>query len=166
VFLGYKYLIVLDRVKAGKDIQHRWTLHTTNKPAIDGTLATADNGPGRLFCKTLLPAAAKLTLVGGEGHEYDYNGENRMPLGKDGKPEMPKRGPESQLGAWRLDVTPADGAAETLYVHVLFPTDIKTEKMPVCSAKRDGGGLVVTVGDLSHTFVSLTADGPSRGNAQ
>jgi len=79
VFLGYKYLVVVDRVKAGKDIQHRWTLHTTNEPKIDGPLAVADNGPSRLFCKTLLPAAAKLTLVGGEGYEFDYNGENRMP---------------------------------------------------------------------------------------
>ena len=149
VFLGYKYLIVVDRVKAAKDIQHRWTLHTINQPKIDRALATADNGPSRLFCKTLLPAAAKLTLVGGEGHEYDYNGKNRLP---DKKPAV--GGPESQMGAWRLDVTPADGDAETLYVHVLYPTETKTEKMPESSLTQADGRLLVTVGDLTHAFTA------------
>lgn len=154
LFLDYKYLIVVDRVKAGQDINHRWTLHTTNQPRIDGTLAVADNGPSRLFCRTLLPANARLELVGGEGRLFDYNGKSRMPVDKGGKPYTPKIGPNSQLGQWRLDVTPGDGASETLYVHVLFPTEIQTEAMPACSAAVDGGNIIVKVGDLTHTFAA------------
>jgi len=148
VFLGYTYLLVLDRVKAGPGHTHRWTLHTINEPKVEGTTAVADNGKGRLFCRTLLPPKAHLTKVGGPGHEFDTNGSNRPPKNW-GKKEFP---PEMQLGAWRLDVTPADGAGECVYLHVLFPTDTTTERMPACSVERRGADLVVTVGTLTHTF--------------
>ena len=148
VFLGYKYLIVLDRVKAdGAQVdRHRWTLHTVNEPKVDGPLAVADNGAARLFCRTLLPANAKLTKVGGPGHEFDYNGSNRVPKGKQ------EFLPEKMMGAWRLDVEPADGAKECVYLHVLVPTDTKTDTMPDCSVMGKGADLVVKVGELSHTF--------------
>jgi hypothetical protein len=171
VFLGYKYLIVLDRVKPSKNIRHRWTLHTTFEPRVEGPLAVADNGPARLFCKTLLPEKPVLNKVGGPGKECDWHGRNMLPKGwksifqtKDGKlactvvkkgqpePVVKILGPECQLGAWRLDVTPQDPGAECVYLHVLYPTHAKTEKMPPCSLERDGDRLVVTVGELKHAF--------------
>lgn len=150
VFLGYRYLIVLDRVRLGTGLtRHRWTLHTVNEPRVTGPLAVADNGPGRLFCRTLLPANPKLTKVGGPGHEFDYDGKNHWPRGyKKGTPFPPRL----QMGAWRLDVEPADGAKECTYLHVLYPTDTKTAAMPPCSVEKQGERLVVKVGDLSHTF--------------
>ncbi|MGQ9663590.1 MAG: hypothetical protein ACUVWX_14860, partial [Kiritimatiellia bacterium] len=142
VFLGYKYLIVRDRVKAAEGIEHRWTLHTTFEPSLEGTVAMADNGPARLFCKTLLPANPIIRKVGGPGYECDWNGQNALPDGwtsivktTDGqlaytvqakdKPEpvVHVLGPESQMGAWRLDVAPQNPEGETVYLHVLFPTD-------------------------------------------
>ena len=156
VFLDYKYVVVLDRIRsgkdeAGKDIVHTWTLHTTFEPKVDGNLAVADNGPARLFCRTLLPAKAKLAKVGGPGHECDYAGENPLAKGwTELKPE--KFGPDTQMGAWRLDVEPAEPAAECVYLHVLFPTDTKTEQMPACSVEQQGGELVVKVGVLEYTF--------------
>ncbi|MFW6159301.1 MAG: hypothetical protein ACOC8E_08090 [Planctomycetota bacterium] len=171
VFLGYKYLIVLDRVKPSKGIEHRWTVHTTFEPKVDGTIATADNGPARLFCKTLLPEKPVIEKVGGPGHECDWNGKNALPNGwnsiikdKDGnlaytyipkgekEPAVRVLGPQSQMGAWRLDVRPADPGSECVYLHVLFPTDTKTRRMPPCSARRDGEKLVVRVGDLDYVF--------------
>ena len=149
VFLGYKYLVVLDRVKAGKGLSHRWLLQTVNEPTVDGALVTADNAPGRLFCRTLLPAKAAIAKVGGEGHAFDYNGSNRPPRGW---PDPKKFPPEMQLGRWRIEVTPADGAAECVYLHVLFPTDTKTDAMPACAVKQEGKHITVTVGDLAYTF--------------
>jgi hypothetical protein len=148
VFLGYKYLIVLDRVKAdGKQVdRHRWTLHTVNKPKLDGALAVADNGEGRLFCKTLLPIDAKLTQVGGPGHEFDQNGRNRAPKGRKTFP------PEMQMGAWRLDVEPVDRAKTCIYLHVLYPTTTDTKAMPKCSAAFTPAGILVRVGDLHYRF--------------
>ena len=45
----------------------RWLLHSINVPKIDAAkgVAVIDNGRGRLFCKTLLPAGAKMGQVGG-----------------------------------------------------------------------------------------------------
>jgi hypothetical protein len=171
VFLGYKYLIVLDRVKPDKGIEHRWTVHTTFEPQVDGPLAMADNGPARLFCRTLLPEEPVIKKVGGPGKECDWLGKNALPNGwksifktDDGKlaytyakkgqkePAVRILGPDSQMGAWRLDVAPTDPGAEAVYLHVLYPTDTKTERMPPCSLTRDGDKLKVTVGDLSYTF--------------
>jgi hypothetical protein len=156
VFLGYQYVIVLDRIRSGKDeagrdIVHAWTLHTTFEPKVEGNLAVADNGPARLFCRTLLPAKASLVKVGGPGHECDYAGEN--PLAKDWTELNPSKfGPDTQMGAWRLDVSPAEPAAESVYLHVLYPTDTKTEKMPECSVEQKGDDWVVKVGELEYTF--------------
>ena len=49
-------------------------------------------------------------------------------------------------------MTPPDPGAETMYLHVLFPTDAKTDKMPKCSVERQAGKLTVTVDKLSHIF--------------
>lgn len=156
VFLGYKYLIVLDQVRAGKDqagneIVHAWTLHTTNEPRVDGSVAVADNGPARLFCKTLLPANARLTTVGGPGHECDHAGANPLPKGWQ-ELNPGKLGPNTQMGAWRLDVAPADPAAECTYLHLLYPTDTKTAAMPDCAVEQRGSEITVRIDTLAYTF--------------
>ena len=56
------------------------------------------------------------------------------------------------LGVGRFDVVPSDPSAECLYLHVLFPTDTHTEKMPACSVQREDADLIVSVGALKHTF--------------
>ncbi len=162
VFLDYKYLLVLDRVRGDKDeagnpVAHAWTLHTTFQPRTDGPLAVADNGPARLFCRTLLPAGAKLTAVGGPGRECDVFGRN--PLPPDWKEVNPEQlGPHTQMGAWRLDVAPAPGSpeaapgAECIYLHVLFPTEATTERMPDCSVRQADGRIIVSVGGLDYEF--------------
>ncbi len=150
VFLGFKYLVVLDLVTTAPGIRQRWTLHTVNQPKVDGMTVMADNPPGRLFCRTLLPAGAQLVLVGGEGHEFDYNGSNRKPGGYKGLAGEPK---ELQYGEWRLDVTPPPGRGpDTIYLHVLYPTDTKTDAMPECSVKQTTQRIEVKVGELSHAF--------------
>ncbi|MGQ9662216.1 MAG: hypothetical protein ACUVWX_07765 [Kiritimatiellia bacterium] len=149
VFLDYKYLVVIDRVTTGPGIEQRWTLHTVNKPQIAGLLAVADNPPGRLFCRTLLPANATLTLVGGDGQEFDYNGSNRPPKGFKGLDKEPK---DRQYGAWRLDVRASEGKSETLYVHVLFPTEISTLTMPDCSIEQKGSEMLIKVASLSYAL--------------
>jgi len=151
VFLGYKYLVVLDRVKADPQFEHRWTLHTIHEPQVDGALVVADNGPARLFCRTLLPAKAVLSTVGGPGHECDLNGVNMLPKGWTSE-NFEKLGPATHMGAWRLDVRPPKQAGEVTYLHVLYPTDTKTGAMPPCSVGAKGGDLVVTVAGLTHTF--------------
>ena len=47
---------------------------------------------------------------------------------------------------------PADTGAETVYVHVLYPTDTSTAAMPASSVEKKGADLVVKVADLTYTF--------------
>ena len=148
VFLGYKYLLVLDRVKPAEGVQSKWLLHTIHEPKVDGTLLVADNAPGRLFCRTLLPVGARIEKVGGPGKEFLYKQDNRPPKGWGST----KFSEDRQLGRWRLTVTPAEATAECVYLHVLYPTDTKTDAMPACTLKQDGGALTVTVGGLTWTF--------------
>jgi len=151
VFLGYKYLLVLDRVKPGAGVTTRWLLHSINEPEVNVTrkLTIIDNGTGRLLVKTLLPADATVRQVGGAGkafvHKDRKGAERSWPFYR------AKKG-GTQLGAGRLDVVPADPSAECLYLHVLFPTDTATTAMPDCAVERKGADLVVTVGNLTYTF--------------
>jgi hypothetical protein len=150
VFLGYKYLLVLDRVKPGPGVKTRWLLHSVEEPKIDAgkRLVTIDNGKGRLFCQTLLPEGAEIVKVGGDGKSFfhkNYKGED-VSWSFSGK-----KG-EDMLGAGRCDVVPADPGAECVYLHVLFPTDSGTAAMPACSVEKKGADLVVKVEGMEHTF--------------
>lgn len=149
VFLGYKYLIVLDRVKPGKDVETRWTLHTINEPAVDGMLVKADSGKGRLFCRTLLPEGAAVTKIGGFQHK-DQKGKEQTLDGLAGSPEQ-------QLGGWRIDVTAREPKTECIYLHVLWPTDTASEKMPECKVEKSGSELVVRVGELTYSMAGQEA---------
>jgi hypothetical protein len=150
VFLGYKYLLVLDRVKPGPNTKTRWLLHSVNPAKIDAanSVAVVDNGEARLFVKTLLPGKARMANVGGDGKCFvhkDRKGEDKFFPPNKGKPYQ-------ILGAGRLDVVPADETAEQVYLHALYPTNGGVNAMPACSVEVKGLELVVKVGELSHTF--------------
>jgi hypothetical protein len=123
VYLGYKYLIVLDRIETkGEPVERKWQLHFNSEPKVDGKLASSVTGAGKLFCQTLLPKDA---VVSGE---------------KAGK-------------YFRHAVTaPNNNEQKTTFLHVLFPTDANVATMPKATVKQDGAKLTVTVGDLSYTF--------------
>jgi hypothetical protein len=147
VYLGYKYLLVLDRVKPAPGIKTRWILHSIKDPAIDADrrLVTIDHGQGRLFCQTLLPEGAKLEKVGAPGKGFFHKNLKGEEISWDSKGD-------SMRGDGRFDVVPADPGAETVYLHVLFPTDAGTAAMPACSVKKDGESYTVKVGELEYTF--------------
>jgi len=158
VFLGYKYVVVLDRVKPGAGVKTRWILNSINEPKVDADkkLATIDNGKARLLCQTLLPEGAKIEKVGGGGKAFAHKNSK----GEDVIWDYDKgKGPEQMLGQGRFDVTPADPGAETVYLHVLFPTDQGTAAMPPCSVKKDGDNYTVKVAELEYTFKPAAAGG-------
>ncbi len=151
VYLGYKYLLVLDRVTPGPDTKTRWLLHSINAPKIDADkrLATIDNGQGRLFVKTLLPAAAQMVSVGTPEKAFVHKTRKGV---ERSWPYYRAKKTGAQLGLGRLDVVPTNQSAPCTYLHVLYPTDTTTTKMPACSIKQDGEAVTVTVGKLTHTF--------------
>jgi len=147
VFLGYKYLLVLDRVKPAAGVKTRWILHSLKDPVLDAEkrLATIEYGKGRLFCQTLLSEGARLEKVGAPGKGFFHKNLKGEEISWDSKGD-------SMRGDGRFDVVPADPGAETVYLHVLFPTDQGTAAMPACSVRKDGDSYTVKVGELEYTF--------------
>lgn len=154
VFLGGKYILVMDRVKPGEGVNTRWIMQSINPPQIDTATKTAiiDNGAARLFSRTLLPADATLSSVGGEGRAYYHKQADGSEVSWEYKPD-PKH-PEQMLGQGRLDVVPAAPASDTIYLHVLYPTTTDTAQMPACTVTRRGASYHVQVGELSYTFTA------------
>lgn len=148
VFLGYRYLLVLDRVAPGKDVKTRWLLHSAAAANLDPATRTAtiDNKDARLFCRTLLPDGAKLVNVGTPEKKFLHitqKGEERS---------WPNEGGKEAFG--RMDVVPADESAPAIYLHVLYATDTKAKAMPDCSVVEKDGTLRVKVNELEHTFAA------------
>ena len=71
------HFVVFDRVTAtDANYTKRWLLHHANEPVVNGTTWYGDQDRGRLFCRTLLPDDANLTVVGGPGQEVMADGVN------------------------------------------------------------------------------------------
>ena len=151
VYLGYKYVVVLDRVGPGPGVKTRWILNSINEPSIDAAkrLVTMDNGKARLFCQTLLPEGATIEKIGGGGKAFAHKNQK----GEDVIWDFEKgKGPEQMMGQGRFDVVPADPGAACVYLHVLYPTDTGTAAMPACSFTGRDKDITVKVGELSYTF--------------
>jgi hypothetical protein len=151
VFLGYKYVVVLDRVKPGDGVKTRWILNSINEPVIDPAkkLVTVDNGKARLLCQTLLPEGARIEKVGGDNKSFAHKNQKGDDVIWD---YTAGKGPQQMLGRGRFDVIPANDVTECVYLHVLFPTDAGTSAMPACSVKKAGEDYTVKVADLEYTF--------------
>ncbi|MBL8028155.1 MAG: hypothetical protein JNL74_17160, partial [Fibrobacteres bacterium] len=70
IFLDYKYLIVIDKVKVRNGYTHRWLLHSVKPPIVSGNTSVISNGAGRLFCRTLLPANCRISVLNSQKLPY------------------------------------------------------------------------------------------------
>ncbi len=112
VFVYPDHFVIFDRVRSTEpDYRKRWLLHTAREPRIDGATIAADQGDGRLFCRTLLPADAVLTAVGGEGQRFMCGGRN-WPV-----PEGVKI--TEMMGWGRVEVSAPEPSAQQDFLHVI-----------------------------------------------
>jgi Heparinase II/III-like protein len=126
VFIPPDYFVVFDRVGSSRpEYKKSWLLHTAKEPVVSGNGFYADQGGGRLFCRTLLPEDIELTKIGGPGRQF-WNGGKNWPLPAD------YRTPDTTqlLGQWRVEVSPAKAAEEDFFLHLIQ------------AAERSGGAMV------------------------
>ena len=125
VFLLPNHFVVFDRVTS-TDPGYRkdWLLHTAHEPVISGKTIRADHRQGRMLLRTLLPADAVLTPVGGPGKEYYAAGKNWSIVDRGLKPEN-----LAMMGQWRVEVTPGAARAEDVFLHVIQVGDQQLESM-------------------------------------
>ncbi len=151
--------VVYDRVTA-KDPEYckEWLLHTENAPRIEGKLMTADIGKGRLFCQTLLPKSASLSLVGGPGREYWASGKNWSLSPKyvaAAKAKAEKLGVSTHFGNWRLEVSPAEPSRSDRFLHVLTAADVALTKPIRATLVQEGTCDGVLIEDAGSTVKIL-----------
>lgn len=148
VFLRPHTFVILDRVHSTRaEYPKTWLLQAKNAPKIQGRTTLLENGKGRLWVQTLLPADAKLGVVEG----YTYDGQTYPPRSKVRSAEAAK---------FRLEVTPTTAAREDLFLHVL-----STEGLPKAQVVQNGKVVRVTVEDQTLEFdevMRLTGPGGTR----
>ncbi len=100
VFLPPHHFVIFDRVSS-TDPSYRkdWLLHTAHEPLIQGQTFRADHGEGRMFCRTVLPADARLAKIGGPGKEFWAAGTN-WSIRSDGLQPAAL----ALMGQWRVEV--------------------------------------------------------------
>ena len=125
VFLMPNLFVVFDRVTTtDASSQKDWLIHTAHEPAIDGRTIRADHNEGRMLCRTLLPAEAKLTAVGGPGKEFWAAGENwTIKKGRLNAEHL------AMMGQWRVEVTPSVAQEADVFLHVIQVGDQRMETM-------------------------------------
>ena len=160
VFVPPDYFVILDRVTSTRpEYRKTWLLHTAREPELHGPVFRADQGEGRLFCRTLLPEKAELSKVGGPGKQFWSDGRN-WPLPADWR----TRDEEELLGQWRVEVSPAEARTDDVFLHLIQVGDRATLKaMTQCEVLREEGrvGVHFTAGDRNVRLLFLTAGDPA-----
>lgn len=155
VFLPPRHFVVFDRVTATQaEYRKRWLLHHANKPELLGDrIWRADQGSGRLFCRTLLPSDATLEMVGGPGKEFIADGVNypidagpsgerlrlEFPVEKRTYAEVPEL-----MGRWRVEVRPGAGRRDDHFLHLLEVGDLGQTEMSPAQVRADGETVELT----------------------
>ena len=162
LYLRPDVFVVFDRVKSSNPgFKKSFLLHTVKRPELtlggrpageakkvevaghvetytaDGALVV--NGGGQVRCYTVIPEKPDVRVVGGKGHEV-YSGGKNWPS---------KNGWNEQMGAWRLEISPAESRAYDHFLHVFHVTDAgSAEKISVEKVERPGVvGVKVTGAD-------------------
>ena len=160
VFLIPNHFVVFDRVVA-TDPKYRkdWLIHTACEPQIVGRTIRADHGRGRMFCRTLLPADAVFTAVGGPGKEFLAAGKNWSIEATGLRPEQ-----LAMMGQWRVEVTPGSGRAEDLFLHVIQVGDQVLDAMDLVELVQSDGVCGVRLSKPNETWtVTFRTEGDLGG---
>ena len=160
VFVPPSYFVVFDRV-VSKDPDQKKTflLHTAQRPTVKDYF-TFTHEDGRLTGLTLLPENPEIKVIGGPGHQFWSDGRN-WPLPKGYK--IPAWNP--LFGQWRLEISPSDPGASTVFLHFLEAGDnkAKAERPQARLIKDDGRAGVEFERDDLRVRLTFELEGPPAG---
>lgn len=123
-------IVIFDQVIASNAaFRKRWLLHTIEQPRTRAGSFKVSISPidktgragGGMEGRVLLPAQAKIELVGGPGREYEVDGVNYDEGGKATQHTL-SRSRLVEPGAWRIEIQPPTAAREDHFLVVLLPT--------------------------------------------
>jgi VanZ family protein len=124
-------VVIFDQVVATRaSFRKRWLLHTVEQPhVVPGGFSVgiapeprAGRAGGRLEARVLLPRQALVNPIGGRGFEFFVGERNYDEGGKLRELIQNLDDDQGEPGAWRIELSPRDDAAEDLFLVVLLPT--------------------------------------------
>ncbi|MBI3946610.1 MAG: heparinase II/III family protein [Armatimonadetes bacterium] len=182
IWLSPDHFVVFDRVTSkNADYPKTWLLHTGREPVVTGKEFRADQGEGRIFCRTLLPADGALEKIGGPGKEFWADGRNwpvHIPERHDAMTRMkgaPVKLPlenrlfgeydvAENMGRWRVEVKPAAAREEDYFLHLIQVSDQTVAKMVESQVREAGNQVEVTFSVGARTYaISLNKTGEVGG---
>ena len=137
IFVVYDHVVSSDPA-----FKKAWYLHSLQEPVISGLQTTIIcNGSayyggqygGQLVVETLLPSKARIEKVGGPGKEC-WNEAMQTNYGVD---LSGPRAKGDELGAWRIEVMPAQPATDDRFLNVLTAMDAGTSAPKIEGLESD-----------------------------
>ncbi len=161
VFLIPSHFVIFDRVTTTDPTYRKeWLIHTAHQPVIDGNTMRADHHNGRMLCRTLLPADAVLTPVGGPGKEFLAAGKNWSIETRGLKPEN-----LAMMGQWRVEVTPSEPRREDVFLHVIQVGDRSLQAMGTIELVETDNDVGLRLATGSQTWeVTFNTSGDPGGH--
>jgi len=170
IYLNPGLFLVFDRVASTKkEYAKEWLLHTSGEPEIAGKEFRADQGEGRIFCRTMYPADAVVEKVGGHGKEFRAKGQN-WPLPWNFK-RFGMEGPEDRvpdtLGRWRVEVSPGSQKEYDCFLHLVQVAGQDAEAMAESRVSEREGKLIVTFPQENRLYeITLDKTGDTGGHVK
>ncbi len=157
--------VVFDRVvSTHPEFKKAWYLHSIQEPQVEGRSTTivrdglsdheGEYG-GQLVVETLLPSVTHIEKVGGDGREC-WNEATQTNYVVD---MTDRRAAGDELGAWRIEVIPAEPSEEDLFLNVLTAMDVGTVAPEVVLVEADG---LVGARTVGQTVLFSRAEEPLR----
>lgn len=134
-----------------------FNMHSETKPTVSENMTTitrTDNGNnGKLVNKTLLPESSSIDLVGGDGKEFWVDGKNYQIQPAQKQDSRGKYTPESEMGKWRIEISPSASSEHDLFLNAMYVTDADGNLAELPMLKEETSTMVgVTVMDRSVYF--------------
>jgi len=141
VYLRPGTFVVFDCVRATDPaFKKTWLLQAMRVPAEQPPHQVITNGKGRLFVQTLLPRDVVTRVVAGDDL-YRYGGKAYPPARNTGPAPV-----------CRIEHSPRQPQAETLFLHVLTATDARIDSIEPATAEVRGDVVEVAVGKATIRF--------------
>jgi hypothetical protein len=155
LYLPPDLFVIFDEVEStDPSFRKTWLLHTIEEPKTEGSITTITDGDGKLTVRTVLPAQAQITTVGGPGKECWVDGKNW--------PSLEKKEWPPEAGAWRLEISPSKPATRDVFLHVLQTGAPEIARPGTVVMARAGSQLGVRVKAQGKEYVVLFSPGGTK----
>ncbi len=169
IYLKPDIFLVFDRVSSSKaEYGKTWLLHTSNEPILSGKDFMAEQGEGRIFCRTLYPENCSISKVGGPGMEFFSGGRNWPIESHFAREKMSDSSAVTEtLGRWRVEVRPSKPVIEDMFLHLIQVSDQATVRMTGSRTTEENGKIRVFFSFENLDYeISLNRTGNTGGHVK